>query len=417
MAAAKIRADYEQLKAVAGRFGSQAQAARQTLQALQRQMEVLHAGDWIGQGATAFYQEMGDQVLPTLKRVAAALDSAQQTTLQISQIMAQAEADAAHVLRGDGARWDTVPVPSMAAGPAGPAPVSAAAGPGSGAATPQEIGAALRQTVENVRTAFGEEMAAAAATGVVQGIAGLPPVVQAAVVDALEQGASPAVNAAVVKALDDAPAIKAGVLRGHEEAAIDEELAPFSQGVRDLAKKSPTLRTQILQAKDKHFTFAGGAGSDTEARQHTITIEQGNSDAETVQHIAHEMGHVTSSRPDVVLPARGETRAEFVAKNVREQLLDEGDAQFNGAQVRAELRSAGGPDIGIAGVVHPPGDYLQSYDDYKSGAITKDIALFDMTNDFADEPISVPPHISHREAYTQRFEQYWDTKIEPFLPH
>src|SRR5687767_2452016 len=102
MAVPKVRADYDQLKAAAGQFGGQAQAVASTLKALQRDLTVLEGGDWLGAGATAFYQEMGGQVLPTLKRLAAALEAAQQTTVQINQVMAQAEAEAARWLRGEG---------------------------------------------------------------------------------------------------------------------------------------------------------------------------------------------------------------------------------------------------------------------------------------------------------------------------
>ncbi len=102
MAVPKVRADYDQLKAAANRFNGQAQAARSSLQALQRDLDVLQGGDWVGPGATAFYQEMGGHVLPTLKRLAAALETAQQTTVQINQVMAQAEAEAARWLRGEG---------------------------------------------------------------------------------------------------------------------------------------------------------------------------------------------------------------------------------------------------------------------------------------------------------------------------
>src|SRR5690348_10058971 len=91
MAAPKVRADYQSLQQVASSFGSQADAARTSIQQLQRQMDVLQGGDWVGQGATAFYQEMGDSVMPTLKRLADALSSAQQSVTQISQIMQQAE--------------------------------------------------------------------------------------------------------------------------------------------------------------------------------------------------------------------------------------------------------------------------------------------------------------------------------------
>src|SRR5215471_13448293 len=102
MAAPKVRADYQSLQKVASSFGDQAGAARQMIGQLQRQVDVLQGGDWVGQGATAFFQEWADQDLPTLQRLAGALESAQQAVSQISQVMQQAEAEAARVLRGPG---------------------------------------------------------------------------------------------------------------------------------------------------------------------------------------------------------------------------------------------------------------------------------------------------------------------------
>src|SRR5207248_2661336 len=168
-------------------------------------------------GATAFYQEMGGQVMPTMKRLAGALESAQQSTLQISQIMAQAEAEAARVLRGTG---------SGRGGVAGPG--------GSGAATPQEIGAAVEQMVDTVGAVFGDKMAAAAAKGAAAGIAGAQ--------------ASPAVKAAVTKAL--------------EEGSVDRKLSSFSQGARDLVKQSPTLRAEVFKLEQNGYTFKTGATAD-----------------------------------------------------------------------------------------------------------------------------------------------------------
>ena len=57
MAAPKVRADYPSLQHVAATFGAQASAARQAIGQLQRQVDVLQGGDWVGQGADAFYQE------------------------------------------------------------------------------------------------------------------------------------------------------------------------------------------------------------------------------------------------------------------------------------------------------------------------------------------------------------------------
>ncbi len=169
MAAPKIRADYDALKQVAASFGGQAQATRQTLQALQRQVEVLQGGDWIGQGATAFYQEMGDQVMPTIQRLAGALESAQQSVSQISQIMQQAEADAANVLRGPGGGTGGAAAGAAAAGFVGGSGGSAAIAEGAaqGAAIGAAVGAAIGNPVAGaaIGAMAGAAAAAAAAAG------------------------------------------------------------------------------------------------------------------------------------------------------------------------------------------------------------------------------------------------------------
>ena len=102
MSAPRVRTDYEQLNQVAQNFAAASDAATTTLQSLQQNLQVLEGGDWIGQGARAFYQEMSQAVLPTMKRLVNALQSAQQTTQAISREMKQAEDAAAAVLRGSG---------------------------------------------------------------------------------------------------------------------------------------------------------------------------------------------------------------------------------------------------------------------------------------------------------------------------
>ena len=69
MAVPRIRADYNQLGQAAQRFGAAAESAAATLQSLQKNLQVLEGGDWVGEGAKAFYQEMGQTVLPSLKRL------------------------------------------------------------------------------------------------------------------------------------------------------------------------------------------------------------------------------------------------------------------------------------------------------------------------------------------------------------
>src|SRR3972149_5473680 len=103
MAASRVRADHEQLTQIAQRFGSESERTRATLQTLQSKKAILEGGDWIGRGATKFYTEMDQYILPSVKRLADALGAAQQTTTKISRIMKAAEDEAATVFKGKGA--------------------------------------------------------------------------------------------------------------------------------------------------------------------------------------------------------------------------------------------------------------------------------------------------------------------------
>jgi len=98
MAAPQIRADYDALRQISTAFAEESQAVRQALQRVQRAKEDLQGGDWSGQGATAFYREMDQEVLPSVRRLNEALGRAQQVTLQILQILQGAESEAARIL-------------------------------------------------------------------------------------------------------------------------------------------------------------------------------------------------------------------------------------------------------------------------------------------------------------------------------
>lgn len=124
MSTRKIRADYDSLAQVAQAFGEQAGETRQTTQRLRQLLEVLQGGDWIGKGANAFYREMSADVLPTMARLASALEAGERVTLQISRFMKDAEEEAARAFQLDG--------PSGLAGVVGGASVGAAAGAAAG---------------------------------------------------------------------------------------------------------------------------------------------------------------------------------------------------------------------------------------------------------------------------------------------
>src|SRR5258708_35589609 len=96
MAAAKIRANYDQLKQVASTFAKNSDECKRTLQNIKGNKDTLSGGGWIGQGAPAFYKEMDDSVLPTFQRLINALGRAQNSISQISSIMQNAEQQAAN---------------------------------------------------------------------------------------------------------------------------------------------------------------------------------------------------------------------------------------------------------------------------------------------------------------------------------
>ena len=106
MPAPRVRADYEQLKHIALAFSQQSEQYEQALRRLRTAKEVLQGGGWVGHGATAFYREMDSSVLPSLSRLAAALEQASRTTTTVHDILWQAEHDAAALFSaGDERGW------------------------------------------------------------------------------------------------------------------------------------------------------------------------------------------------------------------------------------------------------------------------------------------------------------------------
>jgi len=99
MPAPRVRADYDALARIAEGFSRAAEANRSSVQAIQRAKGTLEGGDWLGQGARAFYQEMDQAVLPSLRRLSDALTAAQRITLQISQVVKEAEDAAAAIFK------------------------------------------------------------------------------------------------------------------------------------------------------------------------------------------------------------------------------------------------------------------------------------------------------------------------------
>jgi len=69
-----IRADYDQMPQVSKKFEREAANVKRSIDSLKRTIEVLKGGDWVGEGANAFYREMESEVLPAMQRLLTALE-------------------------------------------------------------------------------------------------------------------------------------------------------------------------------------------------------------------------------------------------------------------------------------------------------------------------------------------------------
>jgi len=72
-------------------FGSESARVKSTIDRLNRVIQVLEGGDWIGEGATAFLREMRSEVMPALVRLMKALESGASAAEQINRIIEEIE--------------------------------------------------------------------------------------------------------------------------------------------------------------------------------------------------------------------------------------------------------------------------------------------------------------------------------------
>jgi hypothetical protein len=102
-------------------------------------------------------------------------------------------------------------------------------------------------------------------------------------------------------------------------------------------------------------------------------------------------------------------RDEYVDERTEFQLQDEGRAQLNALQVRAEIRQAGGPDIGIPGAQDAA--FERAYNDLAAGKTTREQAVQQMANLMATEKPS-RPYATYRDMYRAYFNFVWDTDYD-----
>lgn len=89
---ALIRVSYEAMKKYQNSFRGQESAVQQTTQKLTKVIEQLRGGDWIGEGATAFFNEMDSEVIPAMKKLQNAMTEGDRVAKEIEKIQHETEA-------------------------------------------------------------------------------------------------------------------------------------------------------------------------------------------------------------------------------------------------------------------------------------------------------------------------------------
>jgi len=86
-----IKLDFDAFKNIEGSFRTQETAAQQTIGKLNKVVEQLRGGDWIGEGATAFFNEMDGEVMPAMKRLQKVMAEGDRVSKQIEKLQHECE--------------------------------------------------------------------------------------------------------------------------------------------------------------------------------------------------------------------------------------------------------------------------------------------------------------------------------------
>ena len=93
-----IRADYDELKRFGQLFSQHSSSIAKVNKKIKSVQDTLQGGDWIGKGATAFFNEMNGEVNPSMKRLEEALAEAATLTSQMAKAMKDAEDQSSRIL-------------------------------------------------------------------------------------------------------------------------------------------------------------------------------------------------------------------------------------------------------------------------------------------------------------------------------
>lgn len=92
-----VEVNYDQMTSIRNSFEQQSEDIQNMLKKLESQVDHLRGGEWIGQGANSFYDEMDSLLLPAVQRLVQALQEGSQVIAQMIEIFKQAEEESRSV--------------------------------------------------------------------------------------------------------------------------------------------------------------------------------------------------------------------------------------------------------------------------------------------------------------------------------
>jgi len=86
-----IKVSFDALPKVQSSFRAQAEATQKTIGNLSKTINQLRGGDWFGEGATAFFNEVDSQIIPSMKNLKKVLDEGDRVSKEIEKLQHETE--------------------------------------------------------------------------------------------------------------------------------------------------------------------------------------------------------------------------------------------------------------------------------------------------------------------------------------
>jgi WXG100 family type VII secretion target len=86
-----IKLDFDAFKNIESSFRAQEQATQATIGKLNSKIGQLRGGDWFGEGATKFFNEMDSQVMPSMKNLQKVLGEGDRVSKELEKIQHECE--------------------------------------------------------------------------------------------------------------------------------------------------------------------------------------------------------------------------------------------------------------------------------------------------------------------------------------